>query len=424
MQRLFTRFVDLFFSDRLYLSNVAATFGAQLLTALSVLILMPRLLLSLGEQQFATYGIVLNVIVFGGILDFGMSTGLLRRLIHERNHSAQLLSLVFTAYMLIFVVVAPVLFILHVSSTGPLNGFSLFQLVALSLLVLQYVLATLFDIVIQSTQRIFQAKIIRMFKVVGELIAILLILDKGSLDLVLICMIAFNSLYALVLYQRARLIVGKDAPIFSFDWKLLQGHLRYSFWYFLAALSTVLVFNSQLFVLDLMAGPQIVAQFVLFNRFFEIIRFAVSNFTVVLQPIIVDNEVNNPGRLKHLYTSALTRVGLLLLVVFIILNQWGFDLFMWWSKQRYPFDKSLYQLFLLYTTLILIDNVSALFLGSLKLNRVTTLVALVQGTLVVLAPVFFFEAYGLSGVVMASTAVLLLTNFIFNPIYLWKHIGR
>ena len=182
------------------------------------------------------------------------------------------------------------------------------------------------------------------------------------------------------------------------------------------------MFNSQLFVLDFMAGPHVVAQFVLFNRFFEIIRFAVSNFTVVLQPTIVDSELNSPEKVKHLYKTAMLRVFLLLSGVFLIFNQWGYAIFVWWSKNRYPFDKSLFQMFLVYTILILIDNVSALFLSALKLNKTTTVVSLVQGTLVVLAPVFFFATYGLFGVIAASCGALLLTNFIFNPVYLWKRI--
>jgi O-antigen/teichoic acid export membrane protein len=171
-----------------------------------------------------------------------------------------------------------------------------------------------------------------------------------------------------------------------------------------------------------MAGPHVVAQFVLFNRFFEIIRFAVSNFTLVLQPIIVDSEVNNPSKVKHLYITSIVRVVLLLIGVFLIFNQWGYEIFMWWSKHRYVFDKSLFQLFLLYTILILIDNVSALFLSALKLNKTPTLISLVQGCLVVLAPVLFYETYGLFGVIAASCVALLLTNFIFNPVYLWKRI--
>lgn len=424
MPKLFLKFYNLFFADRLYLSNIVATFGAQFVSALSVLILMPQLLDALGEQQFAVYGIILNAIIFGGVFDFGMSVGLLRRLIHEKDQAGKLMSLVFTFYMITFAVGAPLLIVLHSFTDKFMNGLSVFQVVLMVILVLQNILATLFDIVIQSTQKIFRAKIIRMLKIIAELVSILLLIDQGNLDLVLLCMVVFNLLYILILRYQARTIVGEDRSMFSFDWLKIKEHLRYSFWYFLAAFSTILVFNSQLFILDMMAGAQVVAQFVLFNRFFEIIRLAVSNFTVVLQPTIVNIEVNNPGKVRQLYLTAITRVLLLLGSVFLVLNQWGYDIFIWWSDNRYPFDKSFFQLFLLYTILILVDNVSALFLSALKLNKTTTLVALLQGSLVLLAPVFFFKTHGLFGVIAASCAALLITNFIFNPVYLWKRIQQ
>jgi len=422
MPKLFAKFYNLFFGDRLYLANIAATFGAQFVTALSVLILMPRLLDALGEEQFAVYGIILNAIIFGGMFDFGMSVGLLRRLIHENNQAGKLITLVFTFYMLTFIIGTPVLLLLHSVTDKFMSGLTLFQVVLMTILILQNILATLFDIVIQSTQKIFKAKMIRMVKILAELISILLVLEQGNLNGVLLCMVVFNLVYVLLLRHQSMEIVGKDQPLFSLNFTLLKEHLNYSLWYFLAALSTILVFNSQLFVLDIMAGPHVVAQFVLFNRFFEIIRFAVSNFTVVLQPAIVDSEVNSPEKVKHLYKTAVLRVFLLLTGVFLIFNQWGYDIFMWWSKNKYPFDKSLFQLFLFYTILILIDNVSALFLSALKLNKTTTIISLVQGALVVMAPVFFFSTHGLFGVIAASCAALLLTNFIFNPVYLWRRI--
>jgi O-antigen/teichoic acid export membrane protein len=334
MPKLFAKFYNLFFGDRLYFFNIAATFGAQFVTAVSVLILMPKLLDALGEQQFAVYGIILNAIIFGGMFDFGMNIGLLRRIIHENNNSNSLMTMVFTFYIIIFLIATPFLFILHSTSNIFISGLTLFQLGLLCLLVLQNLLATLFDIVIQSTQKIFRAKMIRMVKILAELFTILLVVNKGSLNAILVCMIFFNLLYILALRAHATKIVGARSSLFLIDLRLLKSHLKYSFWYFLAALSTILVFNTQLFVLDLMAGPNVVTQFVLFNRFFEIMRFAISNFTAVLQPAIVVSEINNPIKVKQMYLTSLKRVLLLLLLVFLVLNQWGFEIFMWWSKYR------------------------------------------------------------------------------------------
>ena len=61
-----------------YLLNVGATFFSQFSNAVTLIILTPLLTHYLGLNRFGTYGVIINVIAFSVILDFGLNIGLVR----------------------------------------------------------------------------------------------------------------------------------------------------------------------------------------------------------------------------------------------------------------------------------------------------------------------------------------------------------
>lgn len=409
----------LFLSDRLYIANVGATFMSQLFSALSVLYLTPRLFSALGQVDFALYGVILNAIVFGGIMDLGMNIGMLRRLIHEREKTNALFSSLFITYILFFILLCIGTLILQAVFPKIFSGIAPGYVYVLIFLVIQNIIAALLDVMIQSSQKIFKAKIIRIIKTIAEFCCILMSLSSGSLEQILLILVVINFLYILSLYIYAHYEIHFKLSIADFNVQTVFSHVRYSFWYFLTTLSGVLVFNSQVFILNQFAGSALLAEFVVFTRFFEIIRTSVSNFTVVLFPTIVTQERDHDKKkVLSLFRSAFSRTAIILSIIFVILFVFGENFFVFWTKKQFNFDSKLFILFLVFTMLILLDNVSALFLSALKMNRLTTVVSLVQGLLVLLLTALTVTHYGLVGVVLSSIIALCLTSLLFNPVYL------
>ena len=409
----------LFLSDRLYLANVGATFMSQLFSALSVLYLTPRLFSALGQEDFALYGVILNAIIFGGIMDLGMNIGMFRRLIHEREKTNALFSSLFITDILFFVLLCLGTLILQAVFPKVFSGIAPGYAYVLILLIIQNIIAALLDVMIQSSQKIFKAKIIRIIKTIAEFTCIVMSLNSGSLDRILLIMVVLNFLYIVSLYLYAYYEIHFKLSIVDFNLQTVFSHVQYSFWYFLTTLSGVLVFNSQVFILNQFAGPVMLAEFVVFARFFELIRSSVSNFTVVLFPTIVTQERDHDKKqVLSLFTSAFSRTAIILSIIFIVLFVFGQDIFMFWTKNKINFNNKLFNLFLVFTILILLDNVSALFLSALKMNRLTTVVSLVQGVLVLLLTALTVTHYGLVGVVLSSIVALCLTSLLFNPVYL------
>jgi O-antigen/teichoic acid export membrane protein len=413
----------LFLSDKRYLANVVASFLSQAVSALSVLFLTPLLLQSLGNEEFAVYGLVLNAIVWGGIMDLGMNMGMLRRLIHEKERTTALFSSLSIFYAALFFLLTIAATILHIVFPSIFGEVKMVAIVATILLMLQNVFATMLDVMIQTSQKIFKAKIIRIIKTITEFLLIYVSLKEPSLEYILFIMVFVNFMYIIFLYLYAKKEIDFHFDTKEFKFSVITDHLHYSLWYFLTTLSVVLVFNSQVFIMDKLSGAAALAQFIVFMRFFEIIRTSVSNFTVVLFPTIVTQEKAQDAKsLLQLLRSAYIRSGILLLLLFVFLYFTGEFIFRWWTKNRVEFDPQLFLLFLVFTTLILIDNVAAIFLSALKLNRLPTIISLVQGLLSLVLTYFSLKEYGLFGVLVSSLAALILTNLIFNPFYLIKKL--
>jgi len=406
-----------------YVFNLSATFISQAAAAASLLILTPILLNQLGTEQFGTYGVLLNVIVFASFSDFGLNTSLLRRIIHEPEKAARLINTQFFFFVGVFIISIP-LYYLFIQKNG--NGIEriLFPLCA-AVLVAQNMVAVLFDVLIQSVNKIFLGKLIRICKIVAEFVVLLITCQWGNILWLLLSSIFINILYILSLMFFSRREVNFKISFRLFSFQVLKEHLQYSIWYFLAIVATVLVFNAQLLLLTSLVSSVLVAQYLLVTRFFEVIRVGLTNFTTVLFPRLI--HIHSEGdwvKLRTLHFNTLVRICFLCIIAYLVLYFVGEAVFIRWSRQSSGEIITLFRWFTIFILLIVVDSVSALFLSALKWNKIQTLVAIAQGMLSLWLSYMLIPYKGITGFAIASVMSLLLTNFVFNIVYLRIKIGR
>ena len=161
-----------------YLLNLVSTFGSQAVTALSILILTPLLVQRLGENLYSTYGVLLNLILVGSIFDFGLNTGLIHRLIQEPSRRNHLLNAVFFFYFLIFLLAAPIIYLLF--SIGWVIGTDQQWILSFLLagLIVQNMLASYVDAVFQSINKLYLSKWIRIGRTIIEAVLLFVISAK------------------------------------------------------------------------------------------------------------------------------------------------------------------------------------------------------------------------------------------------------
>lgn len=402
-----------------YLLNVGATFFSQFSNAVTLIILTPLLTHYLGLNQFGTYGVIVNVIAFSVILDFGLNIGLVRSFIHKSLNIDELINSLFIFFSSLLFLLFP-LFILFYFNYFHKTSIELLQIAGLTtIIVVQNILSGFFDALIQAQNKIFVSKTIRASKLLLELLLILIFIKDIQLVGIMIIMAAVNVLYLLTLYFYLKKSVHLSIRFNQFKLSILLAHFKYSFWYFVSSLATVLVFNTQVLILNYFNGPVIAAKYLVVVRFFDIVRIAATNFTQVLFPKIIEVEYLGDWQLlKSMLINVYKRIFILVGIIIVLLSFFGFKLFVFWSNLNDPTLILLFNLYLIFTVLIILDNVSVIFLSALKLNKVPTLVSIGQGTLGILLSIILLNHIGYIGIIIGFLISFILTNLFFNPYYL------
>ncbi|MFM7645532.1 MAG: hypothetical protein ACKO41_02350 [Sphingomonadales bacterium] len=409
-----------------YFQNVTATFCSQAITALSVLFLTPYLLRSLGEENFNQYWVILNLIVVAAASDLGLSVGLSHRLIIRKRNYSLFITTVLGAQLLIFFLALPLLYLVFYVDLLQVSGNAMLLGMLVSVIMLQNMVALLFDGVLQSFNKIYVSKWVRVAKTLAETIVIFfLIQDQRSFISLLVATAAINLLYVglLVYFSRKTCRFQLSARYFSI--RVLRQHLRYSMPYLLTIVAGLIAFNVQILLLKSLLLPFYMALFLLLFRFFEIIRTALTNFTLVLFPSISGLQASGKWvQIEQLFFVVLKRVSLLALVVLLFLMVAGKQLFSWWSGYSLIQEAPLFYLFCFYTVLIVVDHVSVVFQYSLNIQQTPALVSIVQSIVSLLLTIYLVGQMGVAGALWASLISAAGISFIFNPIYLLRAIRK
>ena len=234
-----------------------------------------------------------------------------------------------------------------------------------------------------------------------------------------------NVLYLLTLYFYLKKSVHLSIRFNHFNFSVLISHFKYSFWYFVSSLATVLVFNTQVLILNYFNGPVIAGKYLIVVRFFDIVRIAATNFTQVLFPKIIQVEFLGDWKLiKQMLFSVYKKISILIIFIFLFLYFFGFQLFVYWSRLNDPSLSLLFNLYLIFTALIIFDNVSVIFLSALKLNKIPTLVSIGQGLLGILLSILLLYYTGYIGILAGFLISFIFTNLFFNPYYLLQSVNK
>lgn len=414
-----------FTNNARYIANLAATFLSQSISALSVLILTPLLLRSLGAVDFGIYGVILNVVVFSTVFDFGLNMGMLKRVIENRNGQNELINTVFFFFSGFLLLSVPFCYGLFEAGVITIKGSSWIFALLSAILICENVLILFFDVLIQTANKIFLARVIRVGKLLLELGCLWVMAGYHSVVLLLAVSIAVNLLYILVLFVYA----GKEVH-FSLAWRffnarLLWNHMVYSCWYFFNSIAAVLVFNTQILLLNRFADAASIAKYLVVARFFDIIRMGIANFMAVLFPTLaLTQAAGDWAAIRKRFFASLQQSGLLAFFIMLITMVVVRPFFIRWSQFN---DTEITYMFVAYGIFIFfiaIDNISATFLSALKLNKLPTIVSIVQGIAGLALMLILLPKHGIPGAIAASIIALLGTSFLFNPYYLLKMIHQ
>ncbi len=418
------RIIEILNKNSLYVKNLFFTYFSQAITAISLLILTPLLNKALGIGLFGIYGVLLNLIAFFVIFDFGFNAGLLRKYILNSNESHHLINSLFVFFGILLIFVFPIIYLILFHSTSLLSSTIINYSLLISVIIIQNILILLLETILQSYNLIFVSKIARSLKLILELISTIILLKQISINILLYIAILTNLILLASLYIYLSTKQNFKLQLLQFSFRSIAQHFKYSIWYFLNSLASVLVFNSQIVVINYLVGSAIAAKFLIITRFFDIIRIALTNFTQILTPQIIYIEQSNDwNRIKDLFIKVIKRVSFLSIFITFLIYFFGRFIFLKWSKLYDVEINSMFNLYIFFILIIVIDNVTYIFLTSLKMNKNTTIVSVMQGILNLGLTYILVKKFGIIGSIYASIASFMLTSMIYNPIYLLRQIN-
>jgi len=406
-----------------YISNLGTTFISQGVTALSLLFLTPLLVARLGESEFSMYGVLLNVIVIASIFDLGLNAGLCHRLIQEPERRNLLINAVFFYSPIVFLIGIPVFFFIFYLGWVNISAPAWLLSIVIALAVAQNMLALQFESILQSVNKVYVAKLLRMSKTILEAFLFYLVSYGGQFEWLLLVSVLVNFFFLLFLYLFAKKQLVFKISLSLFNWVALRSQLKYSFWYFQSMLASVVTYNVQIVVMSHYLSSTQMAIFLMVFRFYEVLRLGMTNFAQVLFPSISAMQAKGEwALLTKKFKEVWVRVFVLSLVVLVLLIMWGNRVFIWWSGYDSPEGNTLFLSYALYLFLLVVDHVSVIFLLGLRFTKIPAIVSTIQSLLSVVVTIYFIKIWGLPGVVWASLLLFVLTTLVFNPIYLLQKL--
>jgi len=291
------------------------------------------------------------------------------------------------------------------------------------LAVAQNMLALQFESILQSVNKVYVAKLLRMSKTILEAFLFYLVSYGGQFEWLLLVSVLVNFFFLLFLYLFAKKQLVFKISLSLFNWVALRSQLKYSFWYFQSMLASVVTYNVQIVVMSHYFSSTQMAIFLMVFRFYEVLRLGMTNFAQVLFPSISALQAKGEwALLTKKFKEVWVRVFVLSLVVLVLLIMWGNRVFIWWSGYDSPEGNKLFLSYALYLFLLVVDHVSVIFLLGLRFTKIPAIVSTIQSLLSVVVTIYFIKIWGLPGVVWASLLLFVLTTLVFNPVYLLQKL--
>lgn len=417
--------LDKLFQHRKYLINLSSTFASQAATALAIIVLTPVLVANLGEEKFNIYGVLLNLIMFSMAFDFSLNTTLVRRLILYPNRSSESVNTVFNFFLLILLVSLPIYYLVFLFQWVHVQGNQCIMALLIGMVVVQNILAVMFESVMQSVNHWKDAKLIRVGRTLLETGLLYWVSRYGKVEYLLFVSAGTNFIYLITLYFFAQKHVPFQLQIGKLKASLLFVQLKDSFWYFQNAFASVLIFNFQVILMSHLLTAAEMTIYLLVFRFYEVIRTGLTNFAALLFPsITLQQKEGNWKQLLQYYQKTILRLGLLVVATMSLVLLVGDDVFVFWSGSRSAAALSLFFVYGIYVTVLIIDNATVVFLSALKFNRNSAIVSNIEAVILLILTYFLIQRYGLIGSAYASLLAFMLTSFWYDPFYLWRRLRK
>ena len=254
--------------------GVALSYIQMVLNVLVKLVYTPFLTRELGQQEYGLYSLVISIVGYMTILDFGFGNAVTRYTVkYNSDNDVESLYKLWGTFSVLYIVLGVLALLLCVGINifaGGLfnNSMSSYEVSQIRIMIVLCGFNLLFSFPLQIAPSILVAyerfvfkNAVNVIKIVLQPIVLVLLLYLLHIKAVgaIIVVTCFNLLTYLVYYIYAVSRLGFKFSLKSFDGPLVKRILGFSLWMFLLTIFEQLQFNSGQFILGMHLGSETVA---------------------------------------------------------------------------------------------------------------------------------------------------------------------
>ncbi|MFB3170039.1 oligosaccharide flippase family protein [Neobacillus sp. 179-C4.2 HS] len=410
-----------------------------LVNIIIALLYTPIVLRLLGQSEFGLYSLIGSIAGYLSILDLGLGNAIVRytarnRALGDRNLESKLngMFLVLYTFIGLLTVVIGILLYNYIESMfgATLTNIEI-EKAKLMVIILIFNFAISFPLavfgsIMQAYERFIAVKVITLVRyIILPIFSLpLLFIGYGSVSIVVITTIInilcllYNVFYCFK-HLRVKFHFGK------IDYRLLLEVIGYSFFIFLNVIVDQIYWNTDQFVLGIVAGTAPVAVYAVAMQFVKLYMMFSTSISGVFLPK-VSIMVANQSSSKEL-TDLLIKVGRIQYIIMALIIS-GFVLFgqpfiRLWAGKNYNDAYYIVLLVMIPLTIPLIQNVGISILQAKNLHGFRSIVMIVVAAVKIIISIPLASHFLGIGAAFATAVPLIIGNIIIMNIYYQRKIG-
>ncbi|MFD1861972.1 oligosaccharide flippase family protein [Planococcus chinensis] len=409
------------------------------ITIIIALLYTPIMIRLIGQTEYGLYALIGSFAAYFNVMDMGIGNAVVRyvsgnRVIGDKNKEAKLNALFLVLYLLIsLVVIIFGLLLLSYFESIFNNALTLHEIkkakIMIIILVINFAFSfplAIFGSIIQAYEKFVFLKVLGILRLILTPLIILplLFFGYGIITMVLVTttvnliVLLFNVLYAFK-YLKIKFIFGK------IEFSYLKEILGYSFFVFLGIVVDQIYWNTDQFILGIMAGTVPVAVYAIAMQFISLyMQFSTSIsglFLPKVSMLVAKNTSNKEltklmlryGRLQFIILSYI-------LIGFALYGQYFINI---WAGEGYK--EAFYIVLIIMSALIvpLIQNFGISILYAKNLQKFRSMNLLFISILNIIITIPLIKEFGIMGAASATAVSLIIGNTIIMNLYYHFKIG-
>lgn len=409
------------------------------ITLLIGLLYTPVMIRLLGQSEYGLYSLIGSMAAYFSVLDMGLGNAIVRytsrnRAIGDRKLESNLNGMFLILYSLIglLTIVLGITFYNNIDNifTASLSSDELTKaLTMIKILTINFALSfplSVFGSIMQAYERFVVSKLVSIVRSLAIPLVTLpvLFLGFGSVSMVLIttlvnisCLL-FNVFYCFK-YLKVNFYFGK------LDFLLLKEILGYSFFVFLGVIVDQIYWNTDQFILGIIAGTVPVAVYAIAMKFINMYKQFSTSISSLFLPKASIMVANNSSNEK--LTNTMIRYGRVQYIILAYILG-GFILFgqpfiSFWAGIDY--DKAYYMtlIIMIPLTIPLFQNFGISILYAKNLQKFRSLILIFIAFLNIVITIPLAQMFGGIGAAIATAISLTIGNTVIMNIYYHKRVG-